>query len=142
MAFTDLENEELVAVAQFFSVDLPAELPKTKAAQKKVLVAALESGDEPVTWDDYETVYLPQKPKTPEDLAAEKLAAEKVEAEKVRDTLVKMQGRASFVLGGSQVRFTHDHPFAVVTKEEAVYLTSNYEGFSYATPQEAADYYA
>lgn len=141
MAFTDLENEELVAVAQFFSVDLPAELPKTKAAQKKALVAALEAGDEPVTWEDYQEVYLPQKPKTPEELAEEKVAAEKAEAEKVRDTLVKMQGRAGFVLGPN-VRFTHDHPFAVVTKEEAVYLTTQYEGFSYATPQEAADYYA
>lgn len=146
MAFKDLENEELEAVAEFFAVDLPEDLPKTKAARKKALVAALTEGDDPVSEEDYENVYLPQKPKTAEEVAQEKAEAEAeaeaAEAAKVRDVLVKMKAGAGFTMGPS-IKFSHTHPFALVTKDEAIYLTSNYhDRFTYATPQEAAEYYA
>lgn len=141
MAFTDdLSNEELLAVAEFFAVDLPEELPKTDAAKKRALVKALTEGDEPVTDEDYTNTYLPQKPKTEEELAEEAAKAENREAEKVRGTLVKMYGRASLTFNG--VRITRDHPFGLFSEEEAEYLVENYEGLSYATPKEAADYYA
>lgn len=139
MAFNDLENEELLAVAGFFAVELPENLPKTKAAQHKVLVEVLTEGDDAVSWDDYENVYLPQKPKTAEELEAEAAAREEARESATRETLVKMQGRSSFTFGG--IRITRDHPFALVSEDEAEYLVNKYEGFSYASPKEAAEYY-
>lgn len=136
MAFEDLNSEELLAVAEFFAVDVPETLPKTEAARKKVLLAAVTEGDDAVSWEDYENVYLPQKPKTPEELAA--IAEAKATVK--RETLVKMQGRSSFQMNG--VRVTKDHPFGLFSEAEAEYLVDRYEGFSYATPKEAADYYA
>ena len=141
MAFEDLNDKELLEVAEFFAVDVPEDLPDSDAGRKKILLAALAAGDEPVTWDDYENVYLVGKPQSYEDMA--KVAAERevAEASLVRDVLLKMHPpRAQFRLGS--VIFTETHPFATVTAKEADYITRNYEGFSYATPREAADYYA
>lgn len=38
-------------------------------------------------------------------------------------------------------KFTYDHPFCLVSEVDAEYLTSNIEGFYYATPKEAAEFY-
>lgn len=141
----ELKEDELRAVGEFFGVELPSEdsdeLPKTAKARQKALAKLLEEDESPVTVEDYNTAYLPNKPKTEEDLAEEAKAKEDAEVAKAaeRDVLLRMSNkRGSYVMGG--VKFTRQHPFSLVTKSEAVYLTS-LGGFSYATPQEAAEYY-
>lgn len=38
--------------------------------------------------------------------------------------------------------FTREHPFVLVGAEDAEYITENIEGFRYATPREAREYYS
>lgn len=38
--------------------------------------------------------------------------------------------------------FTREHPFSLVGEEDSEYITENIEGFRYATPKEAREYYS
>lgn len=39
-------------------------------------------------------------------------------------------------------KFTHEHPFALVKAADAEFIVENVEGFSYATPKQAREYYS
>jgi hypothetical protein len=55
-------------------------------------------------------------------------------------TLVKMvRENPTFQIRG--YKFSQSHPYALVTQEDAEYLVENIEGFYYATPKEAAEFY-
>jgi hypothetical protein len=151
MAFKDLNNEELAEIAEFFVVDIVA--VNEDKPTKKELLAALNGGDEPVTWEQYNDIFVPtkEKMKSPEVSKAEAEAAEleamdvadakaAVAARPVGDVPVKFEGKNPRldVVG---LTFTQQHPYALVDPETAEYLVKNQSGFRLALPTEVADYY-
>ena len=55
--------------------------------------------------------------------------------------LLKMT-RKNFSYETRGVKFTKEHPFAIVNAIDAEWIVENEDGFSYATPKEAAEYYS
>jgi len=86
MSLQNLNKGELQDVAEFFAIEVEA-ADDEKGPTKKELLAALASGDEPVTDKDYKEVYLKAKEtgkdKSPEAKRQEAIeaAAEKAKAE-------------------------------------------------------------
>jgi hypothetical protein len=151
MSFQNLNKDELQNVADFFVKDVEA-ADEDKGPTKKELIAALAAGDEddaPVTWEDYNDVYLPAKAEgadKPADPEAEELS-DKKEPEPVEEeeddspkVLVKMERKnPRFDIRG--YTFTKDHPFHSVDEATAEYLVTKAEGFRLAMPKEVADFY-
>lgn len=141
--FNSLKVNELKAIAEFFVVDVVAANPDKPG--KAELVAALESGDDPVTWEQYETIFLPAQ-RTADEPAGPDLTAKKEKSEKpkVIDTsnyvLIKMERRnPRYDIAG--LSFTKEHPYHSVDPETAEFIVRNIEGFRLAMPSELADYY-
>lgn len=88
MSFDSLNKDELDAVTKFFAVDVEA-ANEDKGPTKKEYIAALESGDDPVTWEDYKEVYVPAKESgqdvNPEVKAAEEAAKAEAEAREAEE---------------------------------------------------------
>jgi hypothetical protein len=146
MSFKDLDADELKKVAEFFIVDVEA--ADAEKPTKKELVAALAAGDDPVTWEQYNDLYLKAKAagldKAPEsnDLTAkveDKPAPAPVDTSNY--VLVKFQGKnPRFDAAGHT--FRKDHPFASVDPETAEFLVKKYDNlFRLALPSELTDYY-
>lgn len=142
MSFQSLNKDELAAVAEFFVVDVDV-ADAEKGATKKELLAALASGDEPVTWDQYREIYLKAvadaKPAAPK---AEP-TTEVVEREPVDESdyvLIKYE-RRNPTWEAVGYTFTRRHPFKSVPAEVAEYLVLKQEGFRLALAKEVSDYY-
>lgn len=130
---TDYKKEELVAYAEEFGVELkPGML-------KDAIVAAFEN--------DGVTVELiqgfhPDADEPVEDEVVEETAP--VEEEPVDEAdlvLVKMvRSNHSYEVRG--YRFTREHPYGLVTEEDADYLIEHDGGFQMASPKEARAYYS
>jgi hypothetical protein len=148
MSFKTLTAEELANVAEFFVVDVEVADPE-KPANKKELLAALAAGDEPVTWEQYNDIYLVAKEREAAAKAPVAPAPEVVTevvvvpAEPVDTTdyiLVKMD-RHNFRYDIRGYSFTKKHPFQSVAPADAEYIIRNVEGFRQALPSEVTDYY-
>jgi len=145
MAFKDLNVEELQSVANFFAVEVE-KADEKKSATKAELIAALNAGDDPVTWEQYETIYL--EAKADNQLESDEDAEELVERDPVEvepiDTsnyvLVKYE-RNNPYFEAVGYAFNKRHPFASVPPEVATHLVRNVGGFRLALPDELADYY-
>lgn len=145
MSFSTLKVEDLKKVADFFVVDVEAADPE-KGPTKKELLAALASGDEPVTWEQYKDIYLDAvntgnaEPKETED---DDVPVTEPKVDKYADSdkvLIKYERKnPTFEVLGFV--FTTRHPFATVPSEVADYLVRNVEGFRPAMPSELTDYY-
>lgn len=136
MAFNNLTAAELEKVAEFFQVDVTSANAK---ASKKELLAALASGDDPVTWEQYETIYKPTLAEEKEEEVVEEPSV--VDEDKPLDVVLKMErGNGRFDIRG--YTFTREHPFRPVTTEDADWIVMNVEGFRRATTQEVTDYYS
>lgn len=142
MSFRDLKVDELAKVAEFFVVDVEAASDKPT---KKELIAALNSGDDPVTWEQYTDIYL--KAEVPDDLTEEVPVGKPVKATEPTEevdtsdyVLVKYDRKNPTyqVVGYS---FSKRHPFVAVPPEIAEYLILRQEGFRQALPSEVAEYY-
>jgi hypothetical protein len=147
MAFKDLDVQELARVAQFFAADVAVANPN-KGPTKKELLAGLAAGEEPVTWDQYNDIYLPtaqqyklDQPAPEEEEALPEpprvTAPEPAAADEVILCMERENGR--FDAYGHT--FTKEHPFRPVTPEVAALITRQYDGFRIALPQEVAEYY-
>lgn len=136
MAFKDLGVEELREVAEFFAIDVETAGDKPS---KRELLAAFAAGEDPLTWDDYEDSFVPNKKQ--EEPAGDEPVEEYVDQERVLDTVLKMErGNPRFDIRG--YTFTKDHPYRPVTREDADWIVVNVEGFRLATTQEVSDYYS
>ena len=138
MTFRNLTDKELALVAEFFAVDVKSAKEKPT---KKELLAALAEGENPVTWEDYETVYLKANPKPEEKKEEEKPADPEVEQVVELPVVLKME-RANGRYDIRGYTFTKDHPYRPVTREDADWIVTHEEGFRVATTQEVADYYS
>lgn len=152
MSFETLKLEELVAVAEEFGVDV-AEY-KTKG---QVLAAIADEG---VTYERYAELKTAREANLAELEAAalaEKAIEEEEDLEPVEDTLVapvkkgrkpkeemvvvKMH-RPNFYYEVGDKIFTKEHPFVVMSPDEAQSIFDKEEGFHLATPRETQEYYA
>lgn len=148
--FKDLSVVELKAVAESFAVDLNGITKKADIIKEieengvtfhmyqQLLAPDVDDSFEPA--DDLEPtpvdpgvteVPLPNEP------ADEPEAVEEVVPDEV---LVKMT-RPNFSYQVRGYRFTRDHPFLLVSEEDADYLVEQDGGFRTATPREAREYY-
>lgn len=130
---SDYTKEELLAYAEEFGVEVKPSM------NKPAIIAEFDS--------DGVTVELIQGLAS-EDDAVEEEPVEVEEIAPVTETaddedlvLVKMiRKNASYEVRG--YRFTREHPFALVSEENADYLIEVDEGFRMASPKEAREYYS
>lgn len=128
MSFETLKKEDLLKIADEYGVD-------TKPTDTKaVIIAAL--AEDGVSWEDVAKM---------DNTVAEKDAELKQEREEAKaagpkQLLRMLRANSSYEIRG--IKFTREHPFALVPEEDAEFITENDPaGFRYATPKEAAEYY-
>lgn len=129
--FMDLTKKELLDAAEYFGVD------DVKGNDSKPAIAAALA-DAGVTMDQYNKFFGKQDE---EDLEGEPLPEQ---AGKVVDPsdaiLIKMDRKnPTYELRGYV--FRRDHPFNLVTEEDANWILENETGFRMASPKEAKEFY-
>ncbi len=147
MSFQSLKVAELRGVAEFFNIDVVTADPSTEAT-KKELIAALAADAEPVTWQQYNDIYLPAK-----ELEAAAQVTENVEPDVVveqpepkvvdpnQKTVLIKYGRQNPTFEVLGFTFSKRHPFASVPEDVAEHLVRNVTGFRLALQSEITDYY-
>lgn len=133
MSFTRLKQEDLYRIAtEEFGVEVD------QSAKKDVIIAAMvENG---VTWDMAKKF---DKTVAAEDVvvqAEKEVLAEELKANEPKALLRMMRENASFEVRG--YKFTKAHPIGIVSESDAEYITENIDGFRYATPKEAQEFYS
>lgn len=128
MSFETLKKEDLLKIAEEYGVD-------TKPTDTKaVIIGAL--AEDGVSWDDVAKV---DKTVAEQDAIIKEEKAE-AKANGPKQLLRMLRANRTYEVRG--VKFTSEHPFALVPEEDAEFITeSDPEGFRYATPKEAAEYY-
>lgn len=134
MSLSTLKKEQLKAVAEGFGLEVP------ENAKVDELKAAIAEADY-ITFDEALPILKNAGLWDEDDEEKHNVAKEEAVASKSRDTLVRMHRKNhTYELLG--YRFTRDNPYALVTAEEAEYITeSDPNGFRYATPKEAIEFY-
>lgn len=143
-AFKELKKEELVAAANAFGA--------SPEGSKETIIADLaEMG---VTWEDYATAFLVEKPEEPvDDLVVSQpeeeplpeaahvaTADEQIALPVEQKYLVKMiRENPSFEFKG--YKFTQDRPYAVMNAQDAQTILSSEDGFRQAFPAELEEFY-
>ena len=137
MSFQTLKKDILLQVAEDFAVDLPED--PTKA---DIISAFANDG---VTWDMYKEAF-PEVTELEDD--EDKTAKANDESETTKkfkapehSILLKMtRGNGTYQVRG--YKFTREHPFVLVTEDDANYILENIDGFKIASPREASEYYS
>lgn len=103
-----------------------------KATNKEIIGALLEAG---ITYAVYKKLYLPAEEEPQEELApASNMFS------KNTSVLVKMDRQnPTFEIRG--YKFTKEHPYVVVSQEDAQDIIDSASGFRMATPKEVRSYY-
>lgn len=128
MSFDTLKKEDLLTIADEYGVDVKP------SDTKAVIIAAL--AEDGVDWDDVAKV---DKTVAEQDAVIKEEKAE-AKANGPKQLLKMLRANRTYEIRG--VKFTKEHPFALVPEEDAEFITENdAEGFRYATPKEAAEYY-
>lgn len=128
MSFETLKKEDLLTIADEYGVD--AKPSDTKA----VIIAALN--EDGVSWDD---VAKTDKTVAEQDaILKEEKAVEKANGPK--QLLKMLRANGTYEIRGYV--FKREHPFALVAEDDAEFIVENDpNGFRYATPKEAAEFY-
>lgn len=152
-AFTDLGLKELRRSAiEDFAVDVDE-----KDGAKVIVAALLESG---VKWADYLAQHPEHAPEeavvnnvvtssdvlagsTPETIAAvEQTVLVKEDAPLTEEKYLIKMDRKNPLFEVAGHRFTSEHPYAIVTAEQAQFILTSEVGFRQATPDEAQEFYS
>jgi hypothetical protein len=130
----ELTKPELLAAGEMFGSDT------NNAMNKAELVKQLETDG--VTYDDYmalvNTASEAVEPEFPE--LEDGPLENAVKAPDKTDFLLKMT-RKNFTYQIRGYQFTRQHPFALVSEDDADYLIEEVGGFRPATPKELAQFY-
>jgi len=128
MSFETLKKEDLLKIADDYGVE-------TKPTDTKaVIIAAL--AEDGVNWED---VAKMDKTVAEQDAVLKEEAAEK-KSNGPKQLLKMLRANGTYEIRG--IKFTKEHPFALVPEDDAEYIVeSDAQGFRYATPKEAAEYY-
>lgn len=134
--FGTLKLDELKNVAAEFGVDVP------EGASKPLIVGAL--ADEGVTFDQY-VMFRDADKEEPEEVEPIEDFVEapikRVRKATENDVLVKMD-RMNYTFEVRGHKFTKEHPFVVMSADEAQEIFDSVPGFRIATPREASEYYS
>ncbi len=144
MSFEQMKKTELLEMAtEQFGVDVKEDMTKAQ------IIAELEA--QGVTWamakafDPAAAAYEPEEREV-EVVEVVKPVVEVVQPVVVEEVVlpekvvVKMdRNNPTYEIRG--VKFTTDHPYGLMSKEDAEYVVENVEGFSLATPKEVQSYY-
>ena len=127
MSFETLKKEKLLEIAEEFGVDV-------KATDTKALIIAAFAEDG-VNWED--TI------KFDKDVAEAdvQLKAEAVVAKSEEEQVLIRMTRKNPTYEIRGYVFKNVHPFALVAESDAEWITENDEGFRYASPKEATEFY-
>ncbi len=127
MSFTAMKIKELREVGDYFGVEL--EGLKTKNEVISVL------SEEGITYEMYSKFLGAEKAEV--DLPVKK-TNKKPAAESA--VLVRMErGNPAYEING--YKFTREHPYVVMSEEDAEFIFETQEGFRMATPREVQEYY-
>lgn len=137
----DYTKDELLAVAEQFGTEVKSSISKrdlvTRLEEDGINVEIIQAYKADTEEDLIEAGLQPLAPTE----VIEAPAAAPVEEEDDNLVLVKMT-RHNYTYEVRGHRFTREHPFALVTEEDAEYLTEVEGGFRYASPKEAREYYS
>jgi hypothetical protein len=131
MSFETLKKEDLLKIAEEFGTEVKPN--DTKA----VIIAALN--EDGVTWEQAAQLDKQVAEKDAELREEKAVADAKAKAEEPQALLRMMRENSTYEVRG--YRFTKSHPFAVVAESDAEWIVDNVEGFRYATPREAQEFY-
>jgi hypothetical protein len=130
MSFETLKVSELKKIAEDFGVDVES------LKNKKDIIAALS--EEGVSWNVYEKTIKDIEDNTEEIEILPKFDPKK---EQPKDSVLVRMTRANFRYDIMGHTFTKDHPFAVMSEEDAQEIFDKENGFRMATPKEAQEFY-
>ncbi len=131
MSFESLKKDELLAIAEEFGVEV-----KPTDTKATIIAGFVEDG---VTWED--AVKFNDAAAQQNEVIEEEKAVERQEAiDSGPKQLIKMT-RANGTYEVRGYTFKKSHPFAIVSESDAEWITENVDGFQYATPKEAAEFY-
>ena len=143
MSFAKMEQPDLYRLA---TEEFGVEVAPT-AGVDEISAALVEKG---VTWDmavqfDAVAADIDRAEKAENGDTSEKpkrgrpAKAENKEPEKSTDLLRMLRENRRYEVRG--YKFTKEDPFALVDSDTAAWIVENVEGFRYATPKEAKEYY-
>lgn len=125
MSFETMKKEDLLKVAEEYGVDVKP--TDTKA----VIIGAL--AEDGVNWSD-----VSQSDPVVAELDRE--IKEEKQSTGPKQLIRMLRKNHSYEIRG--VKFSAEHPFALVPEDDAEFITENDPtGFRYATPKEAASFY-
>lgn len=133
MSFDTLKVSELKKVAEDFGVDIE------DLKNKKDIIAAL--AEEGVSWSVYEKTTKTLEEADQEE-AQEVLPRFDPKKDRPEDSVLVRMTRANHRYDAMGFTFTQDHPFVVMTEEQAQEIFDKEDGFRIATPREAQEFYS
>lgn len=131
--FETMRVDELREIAENFGVEVK------ESDKKPMILAAL--AEEGVTFEDYNRLTNAEHEEPEQVVEVKEVTVEKKRVRSEKDVLVKMT-RDNYYFETYGKVFTKEHPFAVMSEDEAQQIFDAHDGFTVATPREAAEYYS
>lgn len=132
MSFETLKKEDLLTIADEYGVDVKP------SDTKAVIIGALN--EDGVSWDDVAKVDKTIAAKDAELKEADAEKEAEVKAKQPKQLLKMLRANGTYEIRGYV--FKREHPFALVSENDAEFIVENDpNGFRYATPKEAAEFY-
>ncbi|AVD99226.1 hypothetical protein SEA_BILLNYE_24 [Streptomyces phage BillNye] len=131
MSFETLKKEDLLKIAEEFGSDVKP------SDTKAVIIATLN--EDGVTWEQAAQLDKQVAEKDAELREEKKAADAEAKAQEEQALIRMMRENGTFQVRG--YTFTKAHPIGVVAASDAEWIVDNVEGFRYATPREAQEFY-
>lgn len=142
MKLSDLKQPELLKLAEDFGTDADETLNEAQ-----IIARLVEDGMTQELFDTFvegraaaeaAEAGAPQEVESTEKTPKKRAKKEEKQPEQV--LLYMERENPTYRVRG--YTFTREHPFALVKEKDADFITSHEEGFRYATPREAAEFYS
>lgn len=133
MSFQKINKDDLLRMA---TEEFGIEFTNVNPSKPEIIAALGESG---VTWDmakKFDKTIAAEAVIVEAEVAQENAALKAAEPQ----TLLRMQRENStYEIRG--YKFTKEHPYGIVSESDAEWIVENDQGFRYATPREAQEFY-
>lgn len=135
MSFVQLKLAELQYAAEVYQLE-----GIDKNSTRKDILAAIE--ERSITWDSYKKFVVPDEDAEKKELLdAPKLPVAQPAEEKFDNTVLLKMDRKNFRYDIFGYSFTREHPFKVLSEDDAQRIIDTVDGFRIATPKEARNFY-
>lgn len=141
MKLSDLKQPELLKLAEDFGTEADETLNEAQ-----IIARLVEDGMTQELFDTFvegraaaeaEAADVPQEVEP-----SEKTPKKRGKKEEVEEQVLLYMERENPTYRIRGYTFTSKHPFALVKEKDADFITQHEEGFRYATPREAAEFYS